>query len=369
MGNGSDTASERKLRVSLGCLLVMALGLVAACGGTSSPETVDATVPPVATQEPAPTATPEAMPEQPAPTATPETMPEEPAETTPEPDSNASTGIDYAITLVLNAFDAGGIERVEALWPDGWQEEDPFLVVLDDNNEVVLHHDDELVGRSIVGELGRDMYGYPWHERLLSLPPGGGFVVMLNRTGSHNPIVGGEVADAPAELSIFDDWRASQANYRAIQGVQHAGYLFVFVSAEQSAVRVTTKTLELSAQLLAGDAGDADDVEAVEDAVAAANQHLDALIHIAHWLNDNAGSDGQFVGFIADENGVIVGSRFDPSVVGMTVEELLGTDVLGQATTDGFRYRDDASGVDVILLSTPNGFVVGGGIASAGPSQ
>ena len=263
---------------------------------------------------------------------------------------------EYSAQL-LDLYDAQGLEAVAELAavPSGTLP-GSFVFVSDDNGVIVMHHREELIGASIVSDIGRDTFGYPWHERFLGLPSDGGLVVIMNPVGSDNEIVW--PSDAESELSVFDAWRAERLMYRMIAVVPHDGLRFALVTQPIPAGLINTAVLDVSAILIAtgGDMGAASDL--VIQGVAG----IEALVDAGRWHGDSSDAE-QFVGFVAGPNGVIVNSYFDPSTVGQRVADILGPDALGSAAAGGARYLDESRGVDVTLVATPQGFIVGGGVA------
>lgn len=345
-------------------LLASIVLLAAACTGTAPSETtVDAAQPPesVETAETAPAAT-----EAPATTAAaaPATTTEAPPTTAPAdvpmPEGLALIEVSVAelksaVAFAVQIFDGGGLDALNELLVCMDEPSAPFFFVVDGNDEIVLHCHEELIGANIAGELGRDMYGYPWHERIEQPPTDGALALMMGREGSHNAIAapGGDEAG----LSPFDDYRADLLMYRGVSVALHDGYRFAFASPLLPAALANTALLEYSAFLLAGGS----DVEEASDIVTGGLSMLAALVHAGRWHDEQSDID-RFVGFVADADGIVVNSNFDPSIVGQSAADLLGPDALSAATPDGTRYRDESRGVDVTLLSTPQGFVVGGGV-------
>lgn len=356
-------------------LALPVLLLAAACTGTSLPDTAD-TAPvsattelPVTTETEATAATeaPVTTTASPPTTTAPAEAPVTTAPATTAPADNdlwqtqlanidAATAIlDEAVDEMFHAFDTGGLKAVAEAADAPETPSGRFVFVVDGSGEIVVHHREELIGASIAGELGHDMYGYPWHEHFAQLPPDGDYVVMMSRRGSHNAIAG--PADAEAGLSVFDDYRSDLLMYRHMVVVPRDGYRFVFVATPLPAGLVNWGTLHFAAFLIGGGA----DVEAAGDTVIAMSASIEALAHAGRWHGDNSGVE-RFVGFVADPDGLVVNSRFDPTTVGESVADMLGPEALSSATAEGARYRDDSLGVDVTLLSTPQGYVVGGGV-------
>ena len=268
-------------------------------------------------------------------------------------------GLEATIAERLHAYDTGGLEAVAALTEAPGTPSGSFEFVTDGSGEIILDYRKEMIGASIVGELGQDMYGYPWHERFAQAPPDGEFLVLtlMNRRGSDSPIAG--PAGAQAGSSVFDDWRDDLLMYRLTAVVSHDGYRFAFVGAQLPAVLGMQGLLEFSAFLIASGL----DLETASDTLASIDGTTDALVHAGRWHNDNSDSE-RFVGFVADDDGVVEHSRFDPSTVGERIADMLGPDAFGSATAESARYVDDSRGADVMLLLTPQGHVVGGGVAS-----
>ena len=344
-----------KLRLLAALLAATAL-LGAACTGTS-PEAVDEGQPPDTTA--AATTAPATSPPTTADNAEPA-----PSTTAVMPPEETLAGIERYITAfephlleVTEAFDTGGLEAAVAMAKPPVLAEYPseVLLVVDDSGHVVYHPNSDLIGVSIRGELGHDMYGYPWHEQFLSTPPGIGWVATMHQAGSASQIITGTAPAAGA--SMFEDWRADRLMFRGMVVTPHAGYRFALVTGEIPAAVVSAGMVGLAAHLIASGV----DREDAADMVTAVTTAFESLTHVGRWHGDNSDTGERFVGFVADENGIIVDSRFDPSTVGQDVAELLGPDALGHATASGARYIDD-SGVDVVLLSTPQGWVVGGGV-------
>lgn len=358
------------------CLLLSTALLGTACTGTSEPEAASTepeaagTEPAPATVEPAPatTETPVATtsttayaapPTTEAPTATPTAQPIAVGQVTAMMAGMEQGFAEMSATLTgaVAAFDRDGIEGVAAL---SWSQHDvtslPFLMVVDDEGNIVVHPDSSLIGQNIIGDLGRDMYGYPWHERFMSLPAEGVAVVTMNQAGSRNAYTG--AGDFPAVTSPFDDWRADRLLFRLLSVRPHGGYRFALVSTEVPTALVSNGMVYASAQLIAAGTDVADAA-----AQTITNFAFAALAHAGLWHVDNSEGGEQFVGFVADSDGVIIGSEFNTSIVGQTASDLIGPGALSHATPEGVRYRDEARGVDVTLLSTPQGLVVGGGVA------
>ena len=361
-------------------LLASTVLLTAACTGTAPsettvdtpqpPETVEtAETAPPATEAPAstaaaapPTTTEATVPMAPPTTATATTAPPTTAPAdVPMPQGlalieAAISDLTAAVAFAVQTFDDGGLDALKDIFGCPDHPSAPFFFVLDGNDEIVVHCHEELIGASIAGELGQDMYGYPWHERIEQSTPDGVFTLMMSRRGSHNAIAapgGGE-----AGLSVFDDYRADLLMYRVMPVVLHDGYRFAFASPQVPTALASTAVLEYSAFLLAGGT----DVDEAGDIVTGGLSMVGSLVDAGRWHGDKSDS-GRFLGLVADADGVVVNSNFDPSIVGQSAADLLGPDALAAATPDGARYRDESRGVDVLLLLTPQGFVVGGGVA------
>lgn len=360
-------------------LLALIALLTAACTGTAPSETTVDPAQPPATVEAAETA-PAAPPTTEAPTTTAAAAPppttEATAPTAPPTTATVTTAppadvpmpqglalieaaisdLTAAVAFAVQTFDDGGLDALKDIYSCPDHPSAPFFFVVDGNDEIVVHCHEELIGASIAGELGQDMYGYPWHERIEQATPDGVFTLMMSRRGSHNAIAapgGGE-----AGLSVFDDYRADLLMYRVMPVVLHDGYRFAFASPQVPTALASTAVLEYSAFLLAGGT----DVDEAGDIVTGGLSMVASLVDAGRWHGDRSDS-GRFLGLVADADGVVVNSNFDPSIVGQAAAELLGPDALSAATPDGARYRDESRGVDVLLLLTPQGFVVGGGVA------
>lgn len=360
---------QRKLRLLWSGLGLLAMGLVAACADTSSTQ---ATPAPETTEAAPPTTEAAADTAAAAPPTTETVADTAPSTTEAAADTAPPTAAGTALALmkdrsetveslmagIFAAFDAGGLDALAQRFAGGSDRNSsaPFFMAVDSGGDIVLHPSADFVGRSVTSELGYDMYGYPWHQQLLSSPQGG-YIVMMNRAGSHNPIVDSASPDAP-EMSVFDDWRTDQLLFRTIAFRPHGGYVFVAVSQELAAAEANSTMLRFGAELLAGGA----DVATAGDAVTIGNDVFAALAHAGRWHSENSGGAGRFVGFLADAEGIILDSRFDPSVVGLPAADLIGAGILSQATESGTRYRDD-SGIDLTMLSIPNGYVVAGGVS------
>ena len=361
----NDRRASRCVWRLLPFLAAMAL-LGAACADTSAPDADDAATAPDAAEPAAETAPPETAPPTTTTAAPPTTQLQAGSELVDLQDfpllavfEERLAGLDATIAERLHAYDTGGLEAVAALTEAPGTPSGSFEFVTDGSGEIILDYREEMIGASIVGELGRDMYGYPWHERFAQVPPDGEFLVLtlMNRRGSDSPIAG--LAGAEAGSSVFDDWRDDLLMYRLTAVVSHDGYRFAFVGAQLPAVLGMQGLLEFSAFLIASGL----DLQTASDTLASIDGTTDALVHAGRWHNANSDSE-RFVGFVADNDGVVEHSRFDPSTVGERIADMLGPDAFGAATAEGDRYVDDSRGADVMLLSTPQGHVVGGGVAS-----
>ena len=258
---------------------------------------------------------------------------------------------------VIAAFNEGGLDAVAEL-PYSDLESPPWVFATDADGMIVLHPHEGLVGESIVDDLGRDMYGYGWHERFLAAEPGGDDryrVLMLVRAERRNQISG--AGDTAGDLDAFADWRDDRLLYEPIRVVSRGGYWFGVVSGPASVIQAQELLLRFSLQQLA----EGSDIRTTADLVSRFPVYA-GLVEVGRWMADNP-EGNRPVGFVADGAGTVVDSSFDPAVTGLDAAELLGSDALAHATTAGVRYRDDSRGVDVVMLALPNGWVLVGGIA------
>ena len=258
---------------------------------------------------------------------------------------------------VLAAFDDGGLDAVAEL-PYSEPESLPWVFATDADGVIVLHPHRGLVGESIVGELGRDMYGYAWHERFLAAEPDGDDryrVLMLVRSQRRNAISG--TGATTADLDPFADWRDDKLLYEPIRTVSRGGFWFGVVSGPASVIQAQELLLRFSLQQLAAGS----DIRTAAELVTRFPVYA-GLVDVGRWMG-NSPAGNRPVGFVADSTGTVVDSTFDPAINGLAAADLLGPDALAHASSDGARYRDDSRGLDVVMLALPNGWVLVGGIA------
>ena len=360
-------SSWRILRVvAVACAAIVLWG----CGTGDAEEADDAT-PTTATAAPetAPPTTAAST------TAAPETAPPTTAATTtaapdtalPTTAASATGGaasgnfVEQIFSYARSVYDGNGIDGLAALGSRFMNPAESFMFVIDAEGTIVYHPNDALVGESIHGDLGVDAYGYPWAERLMQAPADGSFhgTAWMNPLGSHNAVnvFEGE-GDPPSGSTVFDDLRNDRLYFRGAVTVQHDGLFFTVVIPERSANDANRGMIAMSASLIE----QGDDLEMVGDLVTISENAFLALQHIGHWHADNTTTGERFVGFLADADGVIVDSRFDPATEGSLIADVLDADTLSHATADGARYVNADQGIDVHLISTSNGFVVGVGI-------
>ena len=205
------------------------------------------------------------------------------------------------------------LESIDGQW---------YMIVVDESGSVLGHYDEHLRGLDLNGPLGTDVNGYRFGPEILSATEDGRWVSYVYR----NPEAGNPFAGDLGQLQLKNAWV-----------VRHDDLLFVsgwHIDAEEF-----TRALVLSAV----ERYQAKGLYETMRYYNSPESLTGGLAATVAYYNSATSQQGQWVAFIADEAGTIVGVQ-NPSMVGRSLSDVLGIDALdvpaeGGWITNGGRMR------------------------------
>ena len=205
------------------------------------------------------------------------------------------------------------LESIDGQW---------YMIVVDDSGSVLGHYNENLRGLDLNGPVGTDVNGYRFGPEILSATEEGKWVSYVYR----NPEAGNPFAGNLGQLQLKNAWV-----------VRHDDLLFLsgwYIDAEEF-----TKALVLSAV----ERYQANGLHETMRYYNSPESITGGLAATVAYYNSATSQEGQWVAFITDETGTIVGIQ-NPSMVGRSLTDVLGIEALdvpaeGGWITNGGRMR------------------------------
>ena len=229
-----------------------------------------------------------------------------------------------------------------------------YVFIIGDNDEVVGHYDPSLLGNDLNGWVGSDVNGYNFGSEMLLATEAGRWVTYVYR----NPESGDAGAD-PSDFQLKNAWV-----------VRHDGLLFGsgwYTSVDEIIKSVVAASVE---GFRSGGLDASIEVFADPGGVLGRLQAT-----LAYYESINA-IDREWVEFVADADGEIVSAYYNPELLGVNIGDLLGIDIVSEATGSGNWITaissDPATPEDEILriwAVSQDGMTFGGGWYTTPRSQ
>ena len=229
------------------------------------------------------------------------------------PRSDSAAYTEFVVDNAISRYETDGLEatvdhynRKESI--DGqW-----YVFIVDDNDEVIGHHNPDLLGLDLKGPVGTDVNGYNFGPEMLAATEDGKWVTYVYR----NPETGDIGSEDFGDLQLKNAWV-----------VRHDGMLFGsgwYIDADEHTKSLVAVAVDKFRT--AGLAGTIEYFASPQSATAGLRETID-------YYNSAESIEGQWLAFIADNDGKIV-AHPDPEMLGTDLQALLGA-AASRATADG----------------------------------
>ena len=218
----------------------------------------------------------------------------------------------FVVENAINRYESDGLEaalehygNIESV-DDQW-----YVFIIDDNDEVIAHYDPHLIGEDLKGPVGTDANGYNFGPSMLEATAEGKWVSYVFR----NP-EGHDSGQGLEQLELKNVWV-----------VRHDGLLFAsgwYINAEEFTRQLVSVAVE--SFRYGGLAGTVEYFARPDNALAGLEAAID-------YYNNAETVDGEWFAFVADPNGIIA-THSDLGMIGNSVTDIFGAQEIS-ATTDG----------------------------------
>ncbi|WP_419932274.1 hypothetical protein [Candidatus Poriferisodalis sp.] len=236
----------------------------------------------------------------------------------PPPKSDAAAYTRFVVSQAIDLYDSAGLDALldEVNSPDSvdgqW-----YVFVVDSDDTIIGHYDDNRLGADLNGWIGTDVNGYVFGAEMLTATQAGKWVPY--------------VFSNPASGALGDE---DSFEFKNAWVVRHDGLLFGsgwYVDTEEFAPQLFSEAAE---HFRSGG------LEAFLEFSTEPGGVNTGLIPLAEYYNRTVTLDGLFTGIAAAPDGTIL-AHIDPGLIDTDIEDLLGPAVRNATAEGGWITADD----------------------------